>query len=761
MKSIRITFFFLLFSILLSAQPYFQFYDSIPVKISGTYISNAWAGGLNFVQVSNIDLDIDGIKDVITFDRSGNKLRTFINNGTVGAVDLTYNPLYESKFPYLHDWALLVDYNCDGKEDIFAFSDVGVGIKIYKNISSVATGLQFILVEDLLQAKYNPPTATLSNLYITPVDIPAFCDIDNDTDIDIITFANSSTYIEYHQNQSMELYGTCDSLIFEMANKCWGYAAESAMTNSFTLNDTCIANVSSPELTDTTSDLRSPLHSGGSELCWDLDGDGDKEIIVGDLSFNNLTMLTNGGTPTAGHFTATDINFPANNLSTIAANTTVFPAAYSVDMDYDGVKDLIISPNAPNYSENTSSVIYYKNTGANNFPDFDFIQSNILQDNMIEVGEGSYPSFFDYDNDGLKDLFVGNYGYYGASFQPKIAQFKNIGTATNPEFDLITLDYANLSSLSILNMVPAFGDLDGDTDADLIIGGFDGKLHYFENTALIGATANFVLTAPNFKNSNNRVIDVGDYAAPQIVDLDGDGKNDLIVGARNGKLAYYNHIGTGTTPILSMDSMSHFWGGVKVNRPTYFIGYSYPFLFKQSGVSKLMVGAESGYLQIYDSIDGNLGGTFTKTDTTYLDIFQGTRTAPNGADINNDGLMDLMVGNYAGGLSFYKGTASLVSIAENIIDFNAELFPNPTNNSFTIRILSEENTNLTTCRQVYVLEIYNVMGQLISAEKIENNIISVDTQHLSQGMYICKVSEINTKGKKQSGSLMKRVAVQH
>jgi hypothetical protein len=229
MKFIRYSFCLFVFSFMASvgfAQPYFQFHDSIPVKISGNYIPNAWAGGLNFVQVSNIDLDQDGIKDVVTFDRSGSKLRTFITNGTTGAVDLKYTPYYESFFPFLHDWVLLVDYDGDNKEDIFAFSDVGVGIKVYKNISSVSTGLQFTMVEDLLQAKYNPPSSTLSTLYITPVDIPAFCDIDNDSDMDIVTFANSSTYIEYHQNQSMELYGNNDSLVFEMANKCWGYAAE-------------------------------------------------------------------------------------------------------------------------------------------------------------------------------------------------------------------------------------------------------------------------------------------------------------------------------------------------------------------------------------------------------------------------------------------------------------------------------------------------------------------------------------------------------
>ena len=759
MKFLRynVLFFFLFLWASASAQPYFQWQDSILVKISGNYLSNPWAGGLNFVQVSNIDLDIDGKKDVVTFDRSGNKLRTFINNGTVDSVDLKYDPQYETKFPFLHDWVLLVDYNCDGKEDIFSFSDIGVGIKIYQNTSSLSTGLQFTLVNDLLKSKFNPPSATLSTLYITPVDIPAFCDIDNDSDLDIITFANSSTYIEYHQNQSMELYGVCDSLIFEVANKCWGYAAENAMSNTFTLFDTCAGNVGSPELPVLENELRTALHSGGSELCLDLDGDGDKEIVVGDISYDNLTMLINGGTPTAGSFTAVDVTFPSNNASTTAVDLTVFPAAFYVDMDFDGIKDLIVSPNAPNYSENANSVVFYKNNGANNFPDFEFQKNNLLQDNMIEVGEGAYPVFFDYDNDGLKDLFVGNYGYYSASaFLPKIAQYKNVGTMTNPEFNLITLDYANLSSVlsGTLNMIPTFGDLDGDTDADMIVGGFDGKLHYFENTASIGATANFVLTVANFKNSNNRVIDVGDYAAPQIVDVDGDGKNDLVIGARNGKLAYYNHIGTGTTTIPSMDSITHFWGNVKVNRPGYFIGYSYPFLFKQGGVSKLMVGAESGYLQIYDSIDGNLGGVFTKTDTTYLNIFQGTRTAPNGADINNDGLMDLIVGNYSGGVSFYEGTSSFVSVEDNFIHFNFELFPNPTNNYFIIRILSEEN-------KIYVLEMYNIMGQVISTEKIENNIISVDTQYLSQGMYICKVSEIDTKGKKKSGSLMKRVVVQH
>jgi len=123
------------------AQPFMEWHDSIQVKIGATTLANPWAGGLNFVQASNIDLDLDGIKDLFMFDKTGDKIRTFINNGTVGTVDFKYNPYYETKFPKLHDWALLVDYNCDGKEDIFSYSDVAGGFKVYRNTSTVSTGL--------------------------------------------------------------------------------------------------------------------------------------------------------------------------------------------------------------------------------------------------------------------------------------------------------------------------------------------------------------------------------------------------------------------------------------------------------------------------------------------------------------------------------------------------------------------------------------------------------------------------------------------
>lgn len=744
------------------AQPFLEWYDSIQVKIGATTIANPWAGGLNFIQASNIDLDLDGVKDLFIFDKTGNKTRTFLNNGTVGAADYTYNPYYETKFPQLREWVLLVDYNCDGKEDIFGYSNYGGGFAVYKNTSSISTGLQFTLVTNLQYSIYNPPSGSLINLYVSSSDIPAITDIDNDGDVDVVTFSIGGSQMEYHKNMSMELYGTCDSLKFQIANRCWGYASEHPLNNNYTLFDTCVGNVSTPEFRPTDEESRSASrHSGSCELCIDLNGDGAKEFIAGDVSYDNLTMLTNGGTPTDGSFVAKDTAFPANNASTTAVDLTIFPCAFYADVNNDGVKDLIASPSAPNVSENFNSVVYYKNNGTNSFPIFQFQQSNLLQDHMIEVGEGAYPAFFDYDGDGLLDLFIGNYGYWGPSgYAHQIAQFKNIGTATVPKFELITRDYdgfdgtgAPLSSLGIVNMVPAFGDLDGDGDSDMMIGGYNGRLHYFRNIASVGTLAHFVLIAGNFQNSAGRIIDVGDYAVPQIVDMDANGTNDLVIGSRNGKLAYYRH--TGTTPVPAMDSITHAFGGVTVNLPGYFTGYSYPYVFKQGGVTNMLVGNESGFIRRYNNIDGNLNGTFTWVDSTFLNIFQGSRTAPHGADINNDGLMDLIVGNYEGGVSFYKGvTALTTSNLDALINFNFDLFPNPANNSFTIHILNEEN-------KTYVLDLYNVMGQQITSEKINNNILVLNTEHFSPGMYICKVSEVNEKGQKKSGSLTKRIIIQH
>ncbi|OUV54885.1 MAG: hypothetical protein CBC73_03705, partial [Flavobacteriales bacterium TMED113] len=52
--------------------------NSINVIENNSILENAWAGGLNFCQFSEVDLNLDGKKDILIFDRSG---KNTINNG--------------------------------------------------------------------------------------------------------------------------------------------------------------------------------------------------------------------------------------------------------------------------------------------------------------------------------------------------------------------------------------------------------------------------------------------------------------------------------------------------------------------------------------------------------------------------------------------------------------------------------------------------------------------------------------------------------
>jgi hypothetical protein len=67
----------------------------------------------------NIDLNGDGKKDLFVFDRQGGVVLTFLQT----SAGLAYAPQYETMFPELSDWVKLIDYNCDGKLDIFSNVD--------------------------------------------------------------------------------------------------------------------------------------------------------------------------------------------------------------------------------------------------------------------------------------------------------------------------------------------------------------------------------------------------------------------------------------------------------------------------------------------------------------------------------------------------------------------------------------------------------------------------------------------------------------
>ena len=51
-----------------------------------------WAGGMNSMQFGALDMNLDGIKDLIAFDREGNRKMCFINDGIPNTIDYTFHP---------------------------------------------------------------------------------------------------------------------------------------------------------------------------------------------------------------------------------------------------------------------------------------------------------------------------------------------------------------------------------------------------------------------------------------------------------------------------------------------------------------------------------------------------------------------------------------------------------------------------------------------------------------------------------------------
>ena len=509
---------------------------------NGSTIENPLTGGLNSCQFSEIDLNLDGIKDLFVFDRSGNRVLPYLCTINDDEVNYKYSPEYINSFPEFDSWALLVDYNCDDKSDIFTYNQSYV--RVYLN-TSTNDSLMFQLSKEALISDY---ISIESPVFISYVDIPSFIDVDNDGDLDILTFQQSGGNIEYHQNLSVELYEHCDSLVFELNTDCWGNFFEGL--NSYDLNN-C-----NEETTISIENRSGSSHSGSSLLALDIDGDNDKDILLGDVSFNNINLLYNGGTDQEANIIDVNQQFPVGLGTDISGEINSFPSMYYVDINKDDKRDLIISPNIANNSENFESNKLFTNTGEDEAPLFEYTQNNFLQDNTIDLGSGAYPCVIDYNNDGLKDLLVGNYGYFNNGDQiSQLALFKNIGTNENPAFELIDRDFGGLSNIPLnitLNipvsgLTPTIGDLDNDGDNDLILGDADGKIHYFKNTAISGNNAQYELEEVNFFN-----IDVGQFAAPFLFDINQDNLLDLIIGRLNGTISVALNNGTSAIPIFDV-----------------------------------------------------------------------------------------------------------------------------------------------------------------------------------------------------------------
>jgi hypothetical protein len=685
----------------------FELMSNIDVLKAGKKMKNPWGGGLNFVQIEAFDLNDDLIDDIILFDRSGNSILPYVfENG-----DYKYSPEYIINFPKVQNWIKLVDYNCDGKKDLFAFNPLG--IEVWTNISNNNT-IEFskeyfeyntssgIRVLDAIK------TSTSSeydvNLSVIYQDIPAIIDVDNNGSIDILNFGIASAIpegstVELHENQS-----NC-GLDFIRKSICWGGFAENFSNNQISLG---VCNKTSAK----TNGIK--MHAGSSILIHDFSGNGLPDLLLGDISFNNATLLYNNGDINRAYFTSQDSIFPSYSTP---IDLQYFPGFSILDLYHDGKIDLIASP-AIRGSKNTQSVWRYQNTSENSTLNLDLVNKDFIQGEMIDLGENSKGVFYDVDNDYLKDLIVASYGEYtqNGQYLRRMHFYKNIGSATNPKFELVNEDFAAMSKYGFLTDLNfTIDNIDQDTDLELLVGDAEGKLHLFK----VQSPNSSELLSFNFLD-----IDVGNYASPLFYDLNKDGLKDILVGNKKGYIDYYENDGQGNSVSFTLKKSQ--LGGIDLSEKDVQGGFAVPSIISINNSDYLLVACQDGTVYNY-KISDDILADYEQLKVSDVLKNLGKRLSISSADIDSDKFDELLIGNSRGGLQLFN--LKTLDLDDNK---KLKLYPNPANKGDNIYIENLQNIDKA--------EIFSSTGMKISSQL---NTEYISTENLQFGVYIILIESNN------------------
>ncbi len=728
-----------LFISISSFSQYFSQIDSIPVVENSLLLRNAWAGGINYPNVSQIDLNGDGLKDLFLFDRLNSRITTYLNNGSTNA-DLAWDfaPQYATQFPYIANWVYLYDYNGDGREDVFSVSPLGTTVMaVYRNDYSAATGLQWTMVTDYLDEEYS---TIRQNIYVNGVSLPSFGDVDGDGDMDILGYVNSVPgRIAFHKNYSMENYGVSDSLDFKYETSCWGnFSLQIGGANEVGCFH-CPCRTSGPqqpeadvkdfpEISGDQSLAAQPDDTVSSILVLDIEGDGDMDLLVGDVASYNSLLIVNEGDANSAEMGSQDVSFPSYNLP---ADFNGFHYHAFLDLDNDGLKDLLIIANE---FENGHGLWFYKNVGTSISPLFEFREDDFLQNQMIEAGETATPVVIDFDADGLQDIVMGYNAFVNSSGTARLSlrYYKNIGTFMSPEFELINEDVGAISQFNYLTMIyPAFGDLDGDGDLDLLLGRSEGILDYYVNTAGSGNVPVFTFNTYKYMR-----IDVGNFIAPQLFDVDKDGLLDIVAGEQAGNLNYFRNRGSSAGALYDSIPTSALFGCIVLHNASTPEGYTSPFLYDSLGTTLLAVACSDGLVYRYDSLDGNTTGCF-RFQALMNTHAESSRYKFNisitGGDINQDGKTDFVLGQSTGGLQFHLQTSSAIGIPEIQPALpSMEVFPNPSGSNINIRFFNMPDNGA-------ILRLFDMTGSLIEEKNIIDACVNLNVRKFVSGVYIVQL----------------------
>lgn len=399
----------------------------------------------------------------------------------------------------------------------------------------------------------------------------------------------------------------------------------------------------------------------------DMDNDDDYDILVG-ASTGYIFYFQNDGTAASSSFSMESDNWVSYDVGSYAA-----PKA--ADMDNDGDFDLIVG-------EQLGAVFYFQNDGTAASSSFSMESDDWLPNN---IGTYPVPTPHDFDGDGDFDLIVGESGAAGGNY------FRNDGTAASSSFLLIDqtffpqgIEYDNRTDFSVADMDgdgyddiisggtdgyiyyyqhfgendypywvyetdnflsgnaeayarAAFADMDNDGDLDIIAGGSSGLVKYIINN---GTAASSSFTYADEANTTDLLgVDVGSNAIPTIGDLDDDGDFDLLVGDTDGIVHYFRNDGTAASSSFTYESDNFLAVDVGSQATPWLVDLD------DDDDLDLLVGDSDGYVEYYINQGTTASSSFVHESDNFLPVDVQLRATPVAGDMDADGDYDLMVGN--------------------------------------------------------------------------------------------------------------------
>ncbi len=163
----------------------------------------------------------------------------------------------------------------------------------------------------------------------------------------------------------------------------------------------------------------------------------------------------------------------------------------------------------------------YRNDATDGSLLLNFVDSTSI---VLSRGRNATPTLGDIDNDGDLDLFVGE-------SSGTINFYENTGTPQSAEFTLVSDEYGDFDIGR--RSLPVLRDADGDGDLDMYVGSESDGVVLFRND---GSRA-----SPSFVQATKLDVEEISFAAPAFADLDGDGDDDVLLGLGAGGLQLYEN----------------------------------------------------------------------------------------------------------------------------------------------------------------------------------------------------------------------------